>query len=342
MEAAAVVSSEYSYNGGSSSLPKPGRRRRQTRRSRTGGSLLVSSNYSLDRRCSCRNIQRQTTRYLRRNPEKVYTLIIVVFGITFIICLGLSALFQRHGGGGPTTTITTSNTDDAFVDPLLGIRSLPGGIVDSVNSNSNNKNKKIGDKIITDKTDDDESAIHKNKKRTHHVPKKNTKKTKELETDKRKATTTTKRNLVHESSKPIQAFFSTSQKSIHTSFEDILIVEKPQKLSEEHTKTAKDIDYGGLNINIFQEKEGDNVRQIRSDPWLTTTDFRDPSIPQDDDYETYYAFDDDILRNEFFETDLVSMEGKVCRRISEHRINYQTCNTFHETSRLENKIKYLK
>jgi hypothetical protein len=341
MEAGIVSSSDHSCNnerngvsGSGSYLPKPGRRRRQTRSRR--GSLLVSSNYSLDR-CSCRSIQRQTTRYLRRNPEKVYTLIPVAFGITFIICLGLSALFQRHGGGNVKTT--TTNTDDAFVDPLLGIRFSPGGIVDSVNNNKNNK--KVGNKMTPDKTDDDESAINKNKKRTHNIPKKYTKKTKQLETDKRKETTTTKRNLVHESSyNPIQAFFSSFTKSIHTSFDDI-IVEKPQKLSKKHAEEGKHVDYGGLDINIFQQ-EGNNIRQIRQDPWLMTTVFRDPSTPSDDEYENYYAFDDDVLRNEFFETDLVSMEGKVCRRISEHRINYQNCNTFHETSRLENKIKYLK
>jgi hypothetical protein len=60
----------------------------------------------------------------------------------------------------------------------------------------------------------------------------------------------------------------------------------------------------------------------------------------------YYAFDDDMLRDQYNRDPeyLISEdEDKAeCRRISEHRLHFPTCNSYHEINLIESNVKYLK
>ncbi|CAJ1969152.1 unnamed protein product [Cylindrotheca closterium] len=92
-------------------------------------------------------------------------------------------------------------------------------------------------------------------------------------------------------------------------------------------------DYGDLTINLLaDDKEG---RQIFRDRKLEGTDYRPPDADRDDDQELYYDFDDDINRG------IHADSTKHCRRMSEHRFNFQNCNRFHEQSLLEQNVKFL-
>ena len=66
---------------------------------------------------------------------------------------------------------------------------------------------------------------------------------------------------------------------------------------------------------------------------------------RDDDQDNYYAYDDDHLRNPFVESygeeEAVEVDGYCCRRISEHRLYFPNCNSFHETSLLESEVTYI-
>jgi hypothetical protein len=58
----------------------------------------------------------------------------------------------------------------------------------------------------------------------------------------------------------------------------------------------------------------------------------------------YYAFDDDYVRSSYTvvnNQDEYDRE-KLCRRASEHRLNFQNCNSFHESPLLELNVKYLR
>jgi hypothetical protein len=62
----------------------------------------------------------------------------------------------------------------------------------------------------------------------------------------------------------------------------------------------------------------------------------------------YYAFDDDYMRGQGVadSTDDEELqkeaEGQKCRRVSEHRLNFQNCNIVFELPLLEYNVKYLK
>lgn len=82
-----------------------------------------------------------------------------------------------------------------------------------------------------------------------------------------------------------------------------------------------------------EDKKGDN------DDWLSG----------DEDYNHYYAFDDDFLRGRRVGYDGVNPEENApssCRRVSEHRISFPTCNELHQMDyaagrTLESNLTYL-
>jgi hypothetical protein len=112
---------------------------------------------------------------------------------------------------------------------------------------------------------------------------------------------------------------------------------KVPSMAIDHEKEGKKVDFGGLYIETLQKDEsGSYRRKIYYDSWWMTNDI--PPTPPDLENDYYYAFDDDRLRNE----DLNDEEGKHCRRISEHRINFPTCNIFHEMQPTENHVQYLR
>ena len=82
-------------------------------------------------------------------------------------------------------------------------------------------------------------------------------------------------------------------------------------------------DFGGLKIDLFRDYPTENPESALS-----------KSV---DDY--YYRFDDDYERNPFNgvneRKEDYHEEKQCCRRISEHRLYFPNCNTFHETPLLE-------
>ena len=60
----------------------------------------------------------------------------------------------------------------------------------------------------------------------------------------------------------------------------------------------------------------------------------------DDGVDDYYAFDDDYQRNPFKDESYEDVKH-CCRRISEHRLYFPNCNTFHETPMLESKATFI-
>lgn len=97
-------------------------------------------------------------------------------------------------------------------------------------------------------------------------------------------------------------------------------------------------DYGGLAIRFAGRK-----RKISDSAVLLGSDFRHPEEERDDDgNDAYLAFDDDYLRGTEGVLDEGSPSGRVCRRTSGHRTNFQNCNTIFETEMLSNQVKYLK
>ena len=96
-------------------------------------------------------------------------------------------------------------------------------------------------------------------------------------------------------------------------------------------------DYGGLDIQTMGKK-----RQILDSDYLSDSSFRPPGKSRDDDgNDAYLAFDDDYLRG----TEGTLNENplkKICRRTSNHRLNFQNCNTIFEIELLSNRAKYLK
>jgi hypothetical protein len=120
---------------------------------------------------------------------------------------------------------------------------------------------------------------------------------------------------------------------------------------------AESMDFGGLDIVFFENNN--KAREIRHDTMSMQSEYRDYHIvPRDDDQDYYYAYDDDIVRNPFGFVDERNKEDewngedenkktetdgtrKSCRRISEHRLYFPNCNSFHETPMLENQATHI-
>jgi hypothetical protein len=120
----------------------------------------------------------------------------------------------------------------------------------------------------------------------------------------------------------------------------ILVSPPPPIIDEDAIHEWYYIDYGGLELSFFEEPTAH--RQIIVDYGDYKTEYRDlDNTPPDDDQDAYFAFDDDIIRNEFADRKQDEHGDLQCRRIKEHRINYQTCNNVHELALLDMNVHFL-
>ena len=118
------------------------------------------------------------------------------------------------------------------------------------------------------------------------------------------------------------------------------VVTSPPQLGDKEIDEWQFIDYGGLDMSFFEEE--DSKRQIFVDYGELNGDYRDVDVtPHDDDVDTYFAFDDDVTRNEFADRKQDDHGDLQCRRIKEHRINYQNCNSVHELALLDMNVHFL-
>lgn len=103
----------------------------------------------------------------------------------------------------------------------------------------------------------------------------------------------------------------------------------PQLNNDELEDLAKP-DYGDLEIQFLAEM---NVpRVIYVDPLEWESDWEPHEADtNEDDFDTYYAFDDDIQRNPYrdYEDDYIKT-SKHCRRVAWHRNLPINCNAIHE------------
>jgi len=133
-------------------------------------------------------------------------------------------------------------------------------------------------------------------------------------------------------------FLETTQTYFVASFIDAHQVR--EKLDEGIIQEQMSPDFGGLNLTFSKNGSMTATRPIRHDPMQLFLDYRDyRSVARDDDQDNYYAHDDDYTRNPFIEDydqdEASEVEGFHCRRISEHRLYFPNCNSFHETPLLD-------
>lgn len=100
----------------------------------------------------------------------------------------------------------------------------------------------------------------------------------------------------------------------------------PGPLNAYEALAAKDVEYG-LNLYFMEENVS---RVIYHSYWEDEGEIRDYSF-KDDDVETYYAYDDDYVRDVYksYDDDDVRGDG-TCRRVHWHRFHFPNCNSFHE------------
>ncbi len=92
-------------------------------------------------------------------------------------------------------------------------------------------------------------------------------------------------------------------------------------------------DYGGLVIWILQDEGVPRsiFRDFELDEGETTILQRNRE-KRDDDVEDYYAYDDDVVRNQYFSNPkqvTLNPQGQ-CRRTNWHSLVFPTCNVIHE------------
>ena len=115
-------------------------------------------------------------------------------------------------------------------------------------------------------------------------------------------------------------------------------------------------DYGGLKIQFLLEDYVPRPIYHQSSTGMSLSRFKifhelmiDDSIKNgknavvDLENDGYYAFDDDYQRGieGNYDGHGHPVEGKRCRRISEYRNHYPTCNNVHETGLLDSKVEFL-
>lgn len=96
---------------------------------------------------------------------------------------------------------------------------------------------------------------------------------------------------------------------------------------------GEEFDFGGLYLDFFED--ADAKRQIFHNFTEEDTEYRLPDESLDDDLDGYYYFDDDQLRSDYIDS------KETCRRIPEHRVDFQNCNTYHEQDLIESGITFL-
>ncbi|GAX24697.1 hypothetical protein FisN_4Hh255 [Fistulifera solaris] len=96
-------------------------------------------------------------------------------------------------------------------------------------------------------------------------------------------------------------------------------------LHESNSRHVATPDYGGLNIHFLAEGNAPRAIDVHRQPnWP-------PHDTDENDIDTYYAFDDDIVRNPYSEYDDDSIRtSKHCRRVAWHRKLPINCNLIHE------------
>jgi hypothetical protein len=257
-----------------------------------------------DQMLSFRYLQRETVRYIRRNPDNLCALLVLFFGATLLICALLSALYHTNQnkphGSGPNDF-------------------LPHDVHHAVTVEHRN----VSHTVTKAKT----RHRHGKKSKSHH------------------GDSEIQRHAEGDPRSPWNGAFHIVFPSKHdkTTREHPVVshvTRVPPRLSKDDQEEGEYIDYGDLNID-FHRGTNTSRRQIHRDPWLFQNDFRDPTTPRDDDNDAYFAFDDDLNRNEFHKVENDPSVEPKCRRISEHRINYPNCNRFHETPRIEYHARYL-
>jgi hypothetical protein len=136
---------------------------------------------------------------------------------------------------------------------------------------------------------------------------------------------------------------------LSTTSDTRMLFHYPLPLGAEEQSEGDYFDYGPLGLTSTDEGGGggrgdgpmrffdeENSRRfIYKDKSLLENHFREPFTPQDDDQDGYYALDDDYIRSVYGTIAHTELQDKHCRRTSDHRLNYQTCNSFHETPFLE-------
>jgi hypothetical protein len=340
--------------------PRPGRRRPYLRR-RNQFSYL--------------SIQRQVKLYLRRNPEKVYTVAAAAVVAVWMICWAFSTLVAQHRQQQPLDLTRsqhhsqldaddTNNLHHQNSDPLLrdyvAVVSDNDGTSSSLSSMKQRGGKKS--KLSTTR------SIH-NHPKARPVPKSDKPVADDLDTrllesgadvssqmQVRKAkhskatpkltrTLKTMNQQVPNNSPPFSVVFPPDLEPIGSNLvarSSNSVFMPPKDMDPMAELDGPWMDFGGLNLKFFEDEGA--ARQIERDYELLVTDFRDYNAKEtttDDEMDKYYAFDDDYVRNEVVE-EQHGRRGKRCRRVAEHRLNFQNCNTFHETSLLESNVKYLK
>ena len=141
---------------------------------------------------------------------------------------------------------------------------------------------------------------------------------------------------------PHHAEFQETMPTYFVETEGDMHLKRP-RLDDDDTilKGVNDRDFGGLDLEVQRSENMGTTRQIRHDSMRMQSDFRDyRTVERDDDQDNYYAFDDDFLRDPFTQSyaeddELEEVHGHSCRRISEHRLYFPNCNSFHETPLLE-------
>jgi len=114
----------------------------------------------------------------------------------------------------------------------------------------------------------------------------------------------------------------------------------PDELGRKQERESTYMDFGGIDIKLLPDD--DQKRQI----YIMVEDrhgsARSLGAPRDDDYDEYWNFDDDILRNPYRDYNEFnpSMDGR-CRRVSWHRYNFQTCNNLHEMDLVTNTPRFV-
>jgi hypothetical protein len=100
----------------------------------------------------------------------------------------------------------------------------------------------------------------------------------------------------------------------------------PGPLDAYEAFAAKNVEYG-LNLYLLEENVS---RVIYHSVWEDEGEVRDYSF-KDDDVETYYAYDDDYVRDVYKSYDDDELKGDgTCRRVHWHRYHFPNCNSFHE------------
>ncbi|CAB9518281.1 Probable serine/threonine-protein kinase [Seminavis robusta] len=114
----------------------------------------------------------------------------------------------------------------------------------------------------------------------------------------------------------------------------------PRELGHKQQREMQYVDFGNIHLRLLPNDEQKRqiyrlIQDLQGDP-------RSLNEARDDDYDGYYAFDDDIEKNPYSDYDdyTPSMEGR-CRRVAWHRYNLPNCNAMHELDLVTNTPRFV-